>query len=244
MRAYGETDIGQVRKTNQDSIFCSHQSIGNLPNLYIVADGMGGHKAGDYASKFAIQKFVEVVENAAAKTIPGILQEALEAVNEALLLKASSDDEYEGMGTTCVAAVVDNNILYVMNIGDSRLYVAGDGQIDQVSVDHSLVGEMVRSGVLTKEEAKHHPDRNIITRAVGVEHVAVPDFFEYDLKQGQYILLCSDGLSNMLDDEEILSIISTENEIDQKVHSLIDMANKKGGSDNITALLIDWNSAR
>lgn len=244
MRAYGETDIGQVRKTNQDSIFCSHEAIGNLPNLYIVADGMGGHKAGDYASKFTIQKFVEIVKEATAKTIPGILQEAIESVNETLLVKASSSDEYEGMGTTCVAAVIDDNVLYVMNIGDSRLYVTSNDQIDQVSMDHSLVGEMIRSGVLTKEEAKQHPDRNIITRAVGVEHVVVPDFFEYDLKQGQYILLCSDGLSNMLDDEEILSIISSENDIDQKVHSLIDMANKKGGSDNITALLIDWNSAR
>ena len=206
MRSYGVTDIGRNRNTNQDYIFYSDEPVGMLPNLYIVADGMGGHNAGDYASSFSVNRFVELVREREDSHIVLAMREAIEIVNEELFIKGTVEEECKGMGTTFVAAVVDGNIMYIMNIGDSRLYVV-DRELTQVTMDHSLVEELIRSGELNREEAKDNPIKNVITRAVGVEKHIIPDFFEVSLHRQEYILLCSDGLTNMVDEDEIMEII-------------------------------------
>ncbi|MBS6560981.1 MAG: serine/threonine-protein phosphatase, partial [Clostridiales bacterium] len=142
MRSYGITDIGRNRNMNQDFIFYSDEPVGMFPNLYIVADGMGGHKAGDYASSFSVERFVQFVREKTDSHLVLVMRQAIEAVNEELLEKSESNDDYKGMGTTFVAAVIEDNTMYVMNIGDSRLYVAGN-KLKQITMDHSLVEEMI-----------------------------------------------------------------------------------------------------
>ena len=177
MISFGSTHVGQKRSINQDYIYFSDTPVGNLPNLYIVADGMGGHKAGDKASSFAVEEFVKHIRNATEEHPLILMRNAMNSVNEALYHLAVSKPEYEGMGTTFVAAVVLEDELYLMNIGDSRLYIL-DENLTQISLDHSLVEELVRSGQLTKEEAKNHPQKNVITRAVGVDTKVKADYFQ------------------------------------------------------------------
>lgn len=237
MRSYGVTDIGRNRNMNQDYIFYSDEPVGMLPNLYIVADGMGGHKAGDYASSFSVERFVELVRERKDSHMVLVMREAIEIVNEELLMKSAENEDYKGMGTTFVAAVIDGTTMYVMNIGDSRLYVAGK-KLVQITMDHSLVEEMIRSGGLNREEARNHPVKNVITRAVGAEKQIIPDFFEVLLHKQEHILLCSDGLTNMVDDDEIMEIMEEQKEVEPIVHKLVERANFYGGRDNISAIVI------
>ena len=195
------TDIGRKREINQDYVFATDETIGNLPNLLVVADGMGGHRAGDFASRFTVEVLAEEVQNSKETHPEQILGNAIQTANERLMEEAAKDSRLEGMGTTLVAATILDHVLYFANVGDSRLYLINK-EIRQLSKDHSMVEEMVRLGGLTEEEAKHHPDKNIITRAMGVKDKVEPDFFEYRLKGGDTILMCSDGLTNMVDDDE------------------------------------------
>lgn len=230
------TDIGRKREINQDYVFATDETIGNLPNLLVVADGMGGHRAGDFASKFTVEVLAEEVQNSKETHPEAIIGNAIQAANERLLAEAEKDNRLEGMGTTLVAATIMDHVLYFANVGDSRLYLINK-EIRQLSKDHSMVEEMVRLGGLTEEEAKHHPDKNIITRAIGVKQKVEPDFFEYRLKGGDTILMCSDGLTNMVDDDEIFQIVKSARDIVEAVESLIQRANENGGSDNIGVVL-------
>lgn len=236
MRVYGKSDVGMVRSMNQDYMFYSTEPVGVLPNLFIVADGMGGHKAGDYASRLSVEKFVAYVKNAGDEVPIRVVDDGIRYVNGLVMDEAAANPDYAGMGTTFVAAFIKDETLFVANIGDSRLYLI-DGDITQVTEDHSYVGAMVRAGELTKEEAVHHPDKNIITRAIGASREPKVDFFEVDLEQHDKILLCSDGLTNMVSDEEILDIMESEY-IGDTVDILIDEAKENGGNDNITAIVI------
>ena len=164
MNSYGQTDTGRVRKSNQDSIFLSETPVGPLSNLFMVADGMGGHKAGDFASRFVVDTMVRCMGLYKSDSPVTALRKAIEKTNELLFLEAQRDPDREGMGSTLVAATVDQDTMYVANVGDSRLYVV-DKQLRQITRDHSLVQEMVRMGEITAEEARNHPDKNIITRA-------------------------------------------------------------------------------
>lgn len=239
MKSYALTDRGQVRSMNQDYIFCSETPVGNLPNLLVVADGMGGHKAGDLASRCCVENLEKQVQLSSLATPVSILGEAIEKANSAVYEKAGESLDYEGMGTTLVAAVVTNNILYVANIGDSRLYVIKD-RIKQITSDHSWVEEMVKKGELREEETRFHPNKNIITRAIGTGPEVTADFFELELKEGSRILLCSDGLSNMLEDEEIFDIVKhREENLEAIGKRLIDRANENGGKDNISVVLAE-----
>lgn len=238
MESYGMTHIGQKRSINQDYIYFSDQSVGKLSNLYIVADGMGGHKAGDKASSFAVERFVELVSQMGKDEPVCVMKDAMEQVNRELYELASSQAEYDGMGTTFVAATVWDHEVYIMNIGDSRMYF-WDGELKQISKDHSLVEELVRNGELTREEAKNHPRKNVITRAIGVDEEVKIDFFQLEIQQGNRILLCSDGLSNMLSDEEIDRILGQKTEIGQIVEKLIEGANEAGGVDNIAVVVAE-----
>ena len=222
MKVYGKSDIGKVRSMNQDYMFYSTEPVGVLPNLFIVADGMGGHKAGDYASRLSVENFVD---------------DAIHYVNDLVMDEAEKNQDYSGMGTTFVAAFIKDGTLFVGNIGDSRLYLI-DEDITQVTEDHSYVGAMLRAGEITKEEALHHPDKNIITRAIGASRDPKVDFFEVDLEPGDRILLCTDGLTNMVDDDVILDIIANEY-IGDVVDILIEEAKDNGGTDNVTAIVIE-----
>ena len=238
MRSRGKTDVGQKRNTNQDYLFYSDEPVGAFPNLYIVADGMGGHRAGDHASHMAVERFVQLARQTEETNPVTLMRSLLEYVNEELLMEARSDSLYKGMGTTFVAITVVNGKGYIVNVGDSRLYLIHSNQIRQVTLDHSLVEELVRSGELTPQEARRHPRKNIITRAVGVGEDVYPDFFEIEVHLGDRILLCSDGLSNMIDDKELEEIVSSERDLDTMMKYLIDKANYYGGYDNIAAVVV------
>lgn len=238
MKVQAKTDVGMVRSDNQDYFFFCAEPIGNLKNLFLVADGMGGHRAGDMASRFTVETFVDLIKNYEYTDTVTLLTEAVTQVNGFLLEKSHESDDYEGMGTTLVAATIDGNTLKVANVGDSRLYLVGD-DICQVTRDHSLVEEMVLRGQLEKEEAKTHVNKNIITRAIGASETVTPEIFSADLSPGVKILMCSDGLTNMLEDKKIERLIKEAASVDEAVNELIAAANNAGGKDNVTALLID-----
>ena len=238
MRGFGKTDRGLCREINQDYISVSEEPIGNLPNLFLVADGMGGHKAGDLASEYTVAKVQEAVSKS-MQTIPyQILKGAFQYANQNLLEKAGESDSYTGMGTTLVAATVKNDAVYVVNVGDSRLYKIGD-KIEQITEDHSLVEEMVRMGEISKEQARNHPDKNIITKAMGVSDTVEPDYFDTDLQKGECLLMCSDGLTNMVSDRQIKEIVELRTDLESCAKELIRAANQNGGRDNIAVVLIE-----
>ncbi len=239
MKVYSGTDIGRRRSVNQDYVFASETPVGNLPNLFVVADGMGGHNAGDYASSFAVGVLLDSLrENADFNPIK-VLRYGIETANRELIAQARSSEERRGMGTTMVAATVVGHYAYVANVGDSRLYSVGQDGILQITKDHSLVQEMVRLGELTEEEARNHPDKNIITRALGAAESVDIDFFDFKLEKDSNILMCSDGLSNMVTDEEIQKIISEKPDAHEKGTALIEAANENGGKDNIAVIIIE-----
>lgn len=233
------TDIGRKRKVNQDYVYASDLPVGNLPNLYIVADGMGGHKAGDLASSYAVQTIVESIEKSTETRPALILQKAVRYANYCLFEKAAEREEYQGMGTTLVVLTVYGNEALAVNIGDSRLYEISGGEIVQISEDHSLVAELVRKGELSPVEARRHPDKNIITRALGIQDEAQLDLFPFHVKPGDRYLLCSDGLSNMVEDTELCRIISQEKDLSEIGAELILTANGNGGLDNIAVVLVE-----
>ena len=239
MRIYSATDVGQKRKMNQDYVFVSQEPVGNLPNLFAVADGMGRHNAGDYASAHAVQTLVSQIQADADFNPIKVIRHAIEAANTEIIDQAQRDEGLRGMGTTMVVATIVGNYAYVANVGDSRLYVV-QGQIRQVTRDHSLVQEMVRLGEINAEEARNHPDKNIITRALGAEKTVDVDFFDLKLEPGNTILMCSDGLSNMVEDRKMEEIITNpDKDITWKGDTLIREANQNGGKDNIAVILIE-----
>ena len=239
MRIYSATDIGQKRKINQDYVFVSQDPVGNLPNLFAVADGMGGHNAGDFASSHAVQILVDEIRGDADYNPVKVIRHAIETANTEIVDRAQKDEKLRGMGTTMVVATVVGHYAYVANVGDSRLYVI-QKQIQQVTKDHSLVQEMVRMGELSAEEARNHPDKNIITRALGAEETVDIDFFDMKLEPGSTILMCSDGLSNMVEDKKMEEIIlNPDEDIVWKGKTLVQEANQNGGKDNIAIILIE-----
>lgn len=238
IRSFSITDIGKKRKLNQDYVYVSETPIGNLPNLFIVADGMGGHNAGDYASKCTVETIIREVRGCFEKNPVRILSKAIRIANDQIRRKAGEDESLSGMGTTVVAATCLGHYLQVANVGDSRLYIIGS-EIRQITTDHSLVEEMVRMGGIDRKAARNHPDKNIITRAIGALDTVEIDFFHEELKPGELVLLCSDGLTNMLEDEEIGAILKEPVSMEEKAQRLIEAANDNGGKDNITVIIID-----
>ncbi|MDO4648807.1 MAG: Stp1/IreP family PP2C-type Ser/Thr phosphatase [Eubacteriales bacterium] len=239
MRIFSATDVGQKRQMNQDYVYVSADPVGNLPNLFVVADGMGGHNAGDYASSHGVQTLVEEIRRDSDYNPVKVIRHAVEVANQEILEKAENDENLRGMGTTMVVCTIVGQYAYVANIGDSRLYVI-ERQIQQVTRDHSLVQEMVRMGELNQEEARNHPKKNIITRALGAEKTVEVDFFDLKLESGSVILMCSDGLSNMVEDRKMEEIVHSEDaDLDAKGRRLVDEANQNGGKDNIAIILVE-----
>ena len=239
LSSYSVTDIGKLRKLNQDYVFTSEVPVGPLPDLFIVADGMGGHKAGEYASKCAVETLVAQVNRSSERGSVRVISKAIREANRRVRQKALSDDNYYGMGTTLVVACLDEEGLCVGNVGDSRLYLISGEKMRQITTDHSLVEEMVQMGELERGMARTHPDKNIITRAVGVLDEVDVDFFEVeDIAAGDVLLMCSDGLSNMLEDSEMLGIVRSEGSLKERADRLVAAANMNGGRDNITVVLV------
>ncbi len=243
MKSFGMTDIGRKRKVNQDYLFFSDEPVGCFPNLYIVADGMGGHKAGDKASSYAVDRFVELARKE-TKELPFLVMERiLNEVNEEVYTLSCKEEQYSGMGTTIVVATVADKTAYIMNVGDSRLYYF-DEKLHQVTMDHSLVEELVRAGEINREESRNHPQKNIITKAVGVAGDVQPDFFIVDMKEESSLLLCSDGLTNMVDDEKLEEILSGDGTEEEMAEKCIEEALFYGGLDNIAVVIARNRSGR
>lgn len=237
MIACALTDVGKTRQVNQDSVFASQTPIGKLDNLFIVADGMGGHKAGDTASRCAVETVVESVKNSNGSTVFGILAEAVKCANSKVVEVAATSQEYTGMGTTLVVATITQDMLSVANVGDSRLYLVGS-EIRQITRDHSLVEEMVSIGELKRSQARTHTNKNIITRAIGAGSEVMADFFEVQINPEDKFVMCSDGLSNMVEDDTIRQVVKNFS-CEEAAGMLVDMANDNGGKDNISVIIIE-----
>ena len=239
MEACALTDVGQKRSMNQDFVYVSTEPVGSLENLFIVADGMGGHQAGDFASRFVVENLVRFFETPYPdRDVHGILKEGIRAVNRELYECASKTPELNGTGSTLVFSTIKGNVLYVANIGDSRLYLLR-GELEQITKDHSYAEELVAMGKLKRGSRDYMEKKNIITRAVGVSDEVDTDLFALKLKSGDQILMCSDGLSNMVDEFEMEYIIRSEDGGKDRARALVEAANRSGGQDNISVVLIE-----
>lgn len=236
MRTFSITDTGVLRDMNQDYCFSSDSPVGNLPNLYIVCDGMGGHKAGEYASRHTVERIVASVSRSKWTEPVRILKDAIQKANEILVIEAMEDPGKYGMGTTVVAATIINHSLYVANVGDSRLYVVNE-RIEQITRDHSYVEEMIRMGRFAPDDERIKNKKNVITRAVGALEKVKVDFFEVELVDKDTVLMCTDGLTNMVTNEKIHQIVLSSNDTEEIGKALVNEANKNGGQDNITILV-------
>jgi protein phosphatase len=242
MRAWSLTDRGRVRKQNQDACRFLSFKLGDGTEMLaaVVCDGMGGAKAGNIASEMAVEIFMEELQKdfyAQSVTDVQILC-AVKAANRRIYEKARSDPDYEGMGTTLVAAVSDGSRVTVANVGDSRCYLIRDGSIQQLTKDHSVVEDMVDRGEIERADAWKHPRRNYITRALGAEDQVECDLFYRDLEMGDVLLLCSDGLSGVVNPQELLFEIVYGGELETAAERMVDIALERGAPDNVTALIL------
>ena len=238
LKSFSITDIGKKRTSNQDLVFTSETPMGNLPNLFLLADGMGGYNGGDIASAYSAEVAKAVVLNCHEDNPRKIFETAIEIANTEIRRKAKETVELDSMGTTMVVATIVDSVLQVANVGDSRLYVISD-ELRQITNDHSYVEEMIKVGSLDRQSARNHPQKNIITRAIGAEDEIEPDFFTVKLKKGQKVLMCSDGLTNMIEDDDIFKIIKESKSLEEAGLNLVRTANDNGGKDNVSVILID-----
>lgn len=242
MKAVGMSDIGKCRKNNEDAYYIS---AGEDPteNLYLVADGMGGCNAGEVASSSAIEAFLaffwKEMQHAENDDVLDLMTGAVAAANREVYKKSNSAREFAEMGTTIVAAAVRGDKLYVAHVGDSRAYLFHKKEMKPLTTDHSYVMELVRMGNITKAEAAIHPKRNVITRAVGIKDLVETDTGIFPVKKGDLVLLCTDGLSGMLKDEEMAKILNKRTPLERKAEVLVEEANRHGGYDNISLVLVE-----
>ena len=241
MEIWGATDRGMVRKQNQD--YYRKQELPGNQLLAVVCDGMGGSRSGDVASRLASQVFLQSVEKS---THPGMEQmeivrmlvNAVKRANQTVYEQSKESPDYAGMGTTLVAFFLQDSDAYIINVGDSRCYYISQDEISQITEDHSVVALMVARGQITEEEARSHPNRNLITRAVGTEPGVECDCFYLRLDAGEYLLLCSDGLSNMVTKPELLYEVTHGDGDETICEKLIEIAKRRGAPDNVTAVLL------
>lgn len=243
MLTANRSDIGRVRQVNEDQSWVGQLNNGII--LAIVADGMGGHQAGDVASQLAVDAFRSMLEHSAAKADLSLqegkmlIRQAISQANEVVFEMASRNERYHNMGTTIVAALLKKDNAIIGHVGDSRAYKITEGVITQLTHDHTLVNELVKSGQLSAEEAIHHPRRNVLTRAVGTDSHVDIDIQTIEWSPQDVLLLCSDGLTNMVSEEQMLQTVTTEQlELEAKADHLIQLALHAGGDDNITVVLL------
>lgn len=240
MNIFSFTDKGKVRSSNQDAVATGVFSDGAL--WAIVCDGMGGANGGNIASRLAVEYISASLkagyrENMGESSIKNLLETAIYAANIRVFDKSRESSELSGMGTTVVVAIVTEKEAYFSHVGDSRAYLIDSEKITQITRDHSIVQSMIEEGKISAEEAKHHPRKNVITRALGVDESVVPEFTVCDFKKNEKILLCTDGLSNYVDANELKEFLSKDQDGDYS-KQLVDLANDNGGGDNITAAVI------
>ncbi|NLX76864.1 MAG: Stp1/IreP family PP2C-type Ser/Thr phosphatase [Clostridiaceae bacterium] len=236
------SDKGIIREQNEDFWNIVLDMNGN-PQAYIVADGMGGHQAGDVASRMAVESISNSIccylENRDdAKSVEQILQEAIDEANESIFRYAMDNLEGSGIGTTLTAGLLDNGKLTIAHIGDSCFYLIRNEKIEKLTRDHSFVGELVEKGILDQEEARVHPLRNQITRALGYEKEVRIDFYSLDVMPGDIYLFCTDGLTMKLSADELLSMLKEEKDLNIILKNMVELANERGGDDNITAIAV------
>ncbi len=234
--AYGKSDIGKRRSSNQDSLL-----VNDKLGLYAVADGMGGHRGGETASFMALEVMNSAIENVsnkkASSQVAPFLKEAVSLASMKIYERSLMDDNLRGMGTTLVALYFNGNDAYIAQVGDSRVYLYRDGDLWKVTEDHSLINEQIRAGVITKEEAEKLNYKNVITRSVGFEEIVTVDVYTREVEDEDIFLLCSDGLTSMLSDEEIKNTIDSKN-IASSVDKLISKTNDAGGVDNVSVIIL------
>lgn len=240
-----QTDVGRKRNTNQDyaGLFVNQADV----TLAILADGMGGHQAGDVASRMAVNNLGVCWQESLLETSEKVAQWLIKEIqneNELIYQKGQSQPECLGMGTTLVSAVLLDQSFVLANIGDSRAYLVRDNHLHQLTEDHSLVNELVKSGEITREMAANHPRKNVLTRSLGMQGKVEVDVASHLWAPNDYILLCSDGLTNMVSEEDILTIILSEKPLNEKIDLLITTANEAGGADNITVLVIHFGEQK
>lgn len=238
MRSSGLSDIGLVRKINEDAYLCEYAC--NDTTYFIVADGMGGRNAGEVASSTAIGYIKYYIEKYSNNTdeVRELIKNAILYANEKVYKKSILSSECVGMGTTLSLACVLGERLLIGHVGDSRVYLVRNNEITKLTEDHSLVEELVKNGTIKPEEASTHPQKNIITRALGTEYILDVDLYEFDILDGDFIMLCTDGLSNMVTDKEILDVIISNLDVNIICERLVTMAKESGGFDNITVIII------
>ena len=242
MQYFGLTDVGSVRENNEDSF--GIRQISDHAAAFVVADGMGGHLGGEEASSTAVDYVLNAIDESSAKfnkysdkQMENFLKNTVIKVNKALFEKANDNSDLMGMGTTLVICILLKDKYYVSNVGDSRLYIHSSS-LTQITKDHSYVSELVDMGAITKEQALTHPGKNVITRAVGTEADVTADIFKGKLKSQDVILICTDGLTNMVNDSAIADIISTGDKPQSITESLVKLAKENGGKDNITVVTV------
>jgi len=241
---FGKTDKGQVRKANED--YFAGEKVMEDEYLFVVADGMGGHRAGDVASRMGTAAFVRCYKKLRKKknTITDSINRALINANSAILEKATSDPRKRGMGTTFSAMIISDMKAYIAHVGDSRIYVIRDDEISQLTKDHTFVGKMVEEGRITEDEARDHPQKNILYMSLGARKTFEPEINKnFDIREGDIFIMCSDGLNNMIPDSTIKEYILSYN-TRQAVEELVKLANENGGTDNITLQVIHVNKYR
>lgn len=242
VKVYGATDIGKRRALNEDTFGIRGFENGVPDGVCVLADGMGGHNAGEVASSIAVNSVVEklscVLGEKNSDKIEENIADAINYANTSVYEMSLKNREQAGMGTTLVVTYVSEQGIKIANIGDSRAYGVTENEIVRLTVDHSVVEELVQRGTITREEARIHPDKNIITRALGTDSYVVADYFEYEFSPGQAIVMCSDGLSEMLEEDRIKEIITKTEDIQEAVKCLIDEANQNGGVDNVTVVAL------
>lgn len=238
-----KTDIGIIRDNNQDAYYVSSNK--DYP-LFIIADGMGGHKAGEIASEMAIEIISKNLSNhltdpsIAEEDIKNRIQDSISEANNKIYKKSMEDERYSGMGTTVTLAFITDDKIFMGHVGDSRAYLLRNSILSQITEDHSLVEELIRNGSISKEEAKYHPQRNIITRAVGTSMVIKADVIVERRYKDDILLLCTDGLTNMVDDNQIKDFLINSEDIQKSCEELVKLSNNKGGFDNITVLAVKF----
>lgn len=241
MRTAERTDVGRIRSVNEDRAVILPEKCGTV--IAIIADGMGGHRAGDIASQLAIEKIREELSglrpDATLEERKEAIRLAVEAANAEVYRQASEREQLRGMGTTVVVSLATADQLVVGHIGDSRAYLTAGEQLVQLTEDHSLVNELLKSGQITREEAEHHPRRNVLLRALGTDTEVQVDVVEHSWAEGDILLMCSDGLSNMVNEEECLVVLQSQTSLESKVDELVERALSAGGDDNVTVVLIE-----
>ncbi len=242
MKVSGISDVGVLRENNEDTIYFTKDKVGNVDNLFIVADGMGGHASGEVASFELVDRYCKYLKsnNAVVSNYEKLLSKALTNCNDEIYKMSQKKSILNGMGTTATVLTIKNNIGIVAHVGDSRLYVIRNNKLYQQTVDHTYVYELFKKGEITEEELAVHPNRNLITRAIGIDKSVKVDSFSIDLDEVDYILICSDGLNTMVSDEVIRDTIINNRELslDEISKKLIDIANNEGGNDNVSVILI------